>query len=214
MSHPTKEQWMSYCYRESNARERAELAAHLRSCPQCAATMDAWQETRTDLNVFRLHRTRRAKGQIFMPMVLKWAAVIALLASVFGLGKWSSTSRNFEAFRAKLEPELRAEFRAEFSQLLQNEIEKTRGSMAAASDERAKELLKAFASETNARQKKELQALYAAMARIDSQRTSDYAVLKSELDALAINADAELRTTDQHLHELATFAQSTASPRD
>jgi len=213
MNHPTKEQWMSYCYDETNAQERAELAAHLQVCPECSGTVNAWLRTRSDLDEWKLRRkpSRRA------PQALKWAAVGVAMCLSFAMGAFTVATQTVRGLRATLELSVGNQLRAEFSKLLQDEMKKARNSITEASEERTKELLKLFATEINGRHKQERQAIYAALDKIDSQRAADYLALKKELDTLAVNADTELRTTERHLIQLATFAQprgSSTSPQE
>jgi len=206
MNHPTNEQWISYCYNEVHARERAELAAHLQSCPECAGTLDAWRRTRSDLDEWKLRRKRRRRALI--PPALKWATVAAAALFLgFALGRFALATQIVGGLRARLETEVRNQLRGWLAQMLREEMNKTRNSLTVASEERTKELLKVFAGEMRGRQKEEIRALYTALDKIDSQRASDYLALKKELDTLAVNADAELRTTERHLIQLATYGQ-------
>jgi hypothetical protein len=43
---------------------------------------------------------------------------------------------------------------------------------------------------------------------MEAQRAADYLALKKDLDTLAVNADAQLRTTERHLMQVASFAQT------
>ena len=44
MKHPPQELWMDYIYGELPNPQRADLAAHLKSCPACAAQLHLWEE--------------------------------------------------------------------------------------------------------------------------------------------------------------------------
>jgi anti-sigma factor RsiW len=211
MNHPSNEQWMSYCYDELPKGERTELSAHLKTCAECADKVRGWDLVRKRMNISKVTRTARrtARGtaEPFTPMVLKWAAAVAVVCLAVALGRFSAARQNSAAAA-----ELKAQLRAEFSQMLQNESHSIKAAALAESDQRMKELFKTFATEIAG--KKELQAIYAALDKVDSQRASDFVALKKELDTLAVNADAELRTTERHLLELTAFARSTASPQE
>jgi anti-sigma factor RsiW len=212
MNHPRNEQWVSYCYGEVNAEQRAELMAHLEACPDCTRNLEAWQRTQADLNEWRVRGKRR---RTVMPTALKWAAVGVVICLSFVVGRIASSTQNIRGLQATLESELKSQLRAELSRIWQEEKTATRNSLIAASEERTKALLKVFASEISASQKQQMQALYAALDKIDSQRASDYTAVKKELDTLAVNADAELRATQRHLLDLVTYAQpSTFSPQE
>src|SRR5207245_10403216 len=43
MKHPSTEEWMSFLYEENSPRQRTELKAHLRSCPECCVKVAEWR---------------------------------------------------------------------------------------------------------------------------------------------------------------------------
>jgi hypothetical protein len=197
MNHPTSEQWISYCYRELGIAERAELKAHLQTCHQCARHLQDWRSAQRDLNawVVKPRRTPRAPT---LP-VLKWAAIGAAMLLCFALGGFAMSPY----------------VRAELAQATRAETHKALDAMAAASEQRTRGLLRAFAKEIHSQHQKEIRDLYSALDKIDSQRAADCVVLKRELDTLAINADAELKTAERDLVQLATFTQTAAaSPQE
>lgn len=211
MNHPSNEQWMSYCYNELPRNECVELAAHLAACSVCTAKLKEWQQARSDLNAFKDVSIPRATAYRFTAVPLKWGAAFAIVCSALVLGGFSASHQRSRGLNPVVEAELKAQIRAEFTQVLQKEINNVRATASTESEERTKELLKVFAVEMRAQQKKDLQGIYTAIDKIDLQRASDFVALKTELDALAINADAQLRTTERHLLELATSAQTTVS---
>jgi anti-sigma factor RsiW len=213
MNHPSNEQWMSYCYNELPKGERAELAGHLRTCSDCRVRVQQWEEARSGLSAFKVVvKPRRTVAYHLAPVALKWAAAFAVLCSAIALGRFSSLHQSAGNLSPAVEAALKAKLRVEFAQVLQNEITTVEAKAAAASEQRTKQLIKVFAAEIAAQQKKDLQAVYVAIDKIDSQRASDFIVLKKELDTLAVNADAELRTTERHLLQLAASAQTATSP--
>ncbi|PWU18400.1 MAG: hypothetical protein C5B50_09435 [Verrucomicrobia bacterium] len=212
MNHPTSEQLISYFYDEAGPTERAELKTHLQTCQQCARNLNAWRSARTDLNAWKM-MPKRAGSAAPLP-VLRWALAGAAMLLCFGLGGFAF-SWNSRALPAALQARLRTQMRAEALQVAQAETERARDSMAAACEKRTREFVMAFAKESYAQQRKEIRALYAALDKIDSQRAADYVALKKELDTLAVNADAELRSAENGLIELATFTQTPAvSPQE
>lgn len=208
MNHPSNDQWMCYCYDELPKGERAQLAAHLQACAVCAAKVREWEQARRELDTFKISvRRPRASYHLAAPLALKWAAAISVLCLAVALGWLGAAQR---ASGLKHEAELKTQIRSEFASILQHEGERIQAAATAESQKRAGELIKVFEAEFAAEQKKELRAVYAALDKIDSQRASDFIALKKELGTLAVNADAEFRSTERHLQELATLAQPVA----
>jgi hypothetical protein len=211
MNHPTNEQWIAYRYNELKGDERAELRKHLETCPNCAAVLESWRQAGRELDAWKVRVSPARTGST--PITLKWAAVGTVIFVAFYLGTLRQVpSGNFQAVAKAQIP---AELQQEFLLILEEKMKKAQTATVVASEERTKELLKLFADQISTTQRKDLQPIYAALDKIDSQRAADYIALKKELDALAINADAELRSTARNLMQLATVAQiSTRSPQE
>ena len=197
MNHPTNEQWMSFCYNEVGPEERARLAEHLQACPHCSAAMNAWQQTKNDLNTWRLPKVRtRVRMQ---PLLIKWAAAALLLFTSFCLGRLSFTAH---PTRDSLD-----QMRHEITAMVQQQLGNAADSIAAASEERTKQQLASALDDLRAEQLKSRRALSAALQKMEAQRAADYVSLRKDLDTLAVNADAQLRTTERHLLQVATLAK-------
>ena len=99
MKHPAQEQWMDYLYGELSPPERAEFAAHLKSCPACAAQLARWGGVRERLDEWQLPDVKRPRRRF---AALKWAMaaafMIAALGAAFGFGRASAT----DAFRQEM----------------------------------------------------------------------------------------------------------------
>lgn len=92
MKHPAPEQWMDYIYGELPRLQRADFAAHLKSCPSCAAQVARWGAVQGQLDEWKLPETKRAP-QRFAGFKLAIAAgfVLAALLAGFGVGRASGT---------------------------------------------------------------------------------------------------------------------------
>ena len=92
MKHPPQELWMDYIYGELPKPQRADLAAHLKSCPSCAAQVPRWGAVQARLDEWQLPETKRTWR---IAASLKWAIaacfIIAALGIGFGAGRASST---------------------------------------------------------------------------------------------------------------------------
>jgi len=104
MKHPAQELWMDYIYGELSKPRRAELAAHLKSCPSCAAQLTRWGAVQARLDDWQLPEAKRpwrvAAG-------LRWAMaaafMIAALVIGFGAGRASSIKALRQEMQAALE---------------------------------------------------------------------------------------------------------------
>jgi anti-sigma factor RsiW len=104
MKHPPQEQWMDYIYGELPKTQRADLAAHLKSCPSCAAQVARWGAVQDRLDEWKLPEAKRAWR---IPAPVKWAMaaafMIAALGVGFGTGRASSTKALRQEMQAALE---------------------------------------------------------------------------------------------------------------
>src|SRR5438874_1991478 len=93
MTHPTREEWVTYLYDEFDKETRANLTDHLNVCPDCKTTLGKWRGTMAELNEWKVRTRRRSSAvQTALP-ILRWAAA-ALIVLGFGfvLGRFSSTN--------------------------------------------------------------------------------------------------------------------------
>lgn len=208
MNHPNREEWMSYLYGELNNNERANLKAHLQNCPDCAAKVGEWQSARTHLDAWRLPRVRRPQIGFALP-VFKWAAAAAVFLLVgFSIGRLTSASADVEKVRVAIEPQMRQEF----TRMLQQELNKTASATLAASGEQAKALLADYATAFETKRAEDNDAIFSALEKLDSQRVADYLSLKKDVDTVALNTDAGLRSAEQQLIQLADYTPPPANP--
>ena len=83
MKHPSPEEWMDYIYGELPKPQRADLAAHLKSCPSCAAQVARWGEVQERLDEWQLPETKQSWR---IPAPVKWAMAAAFLIAALGIG--------------------------------------------------------------------------------------------------------------------------------
>ena len=208
MKHPSNEEWIAYLYQETNSGEHADLAGHLRNCPQCQARVNEWQVAQKGLESWRLE-PRRAARKAALPWFadpwLKWAATVVLFAGIgFSAGRFSSGgSVDPQKLRAQIVPEVRQLVRAELEKTMQEELEKSAAATLAASREQSRRMLSDYAGKSDSARAEEYSVISAALDRLDSQQADDYLSLKKQLDTVAVLTDAGLRRTENQMVELA-----------
>lgn len=77
MKHPSKEQWMDFVYGESA--DAPQLRAHLASCEQCRADVEAWRGTMRALDTWKPDESRARTGGATW---VRWAAAAAVFFAV------------------------------------------------------------------------------------------------------------------------------------
>ena len=204
---------MSFLYDEVDSGKKAELAAHLRGCPDCAGAVHEWQSVQRHLAAWHFRPTKRAAAnRLPAPWLwpaLRWSAGVAmLLATGFFAGRASSAS-DARQLRAAIEPAIRQELKQEFAQSLRTELDKMTEATLAASAEQARAIVADYAREAEARNTATASDVYAALDQMESQRVADYVSLKKDVDTVAVNTDASLRETER---QLVLFADATHPP--
>lgn len=217
MNHPTQEEWVSYVYGEASAGERANLAAHLRACPDCQANVGGWQRALQTLDEWHI-RPRKAARPGNRPLAwllwpqLTWATAALLLIAGFGVGRSSLATAQAQKVRAALEPRVRQELRQEFAQLLHGEITQATAQARTVAGAETRKLLADYARALETKHQDDTQALYTALGKLDALRMTDFILLKKEIDTLAVNADAGLRSTERQMIQWADYRPSADLP--
>jgi Putative zinc-finger len=196
MNHPKREAWVPYLFGEAKPEARKELQQHLQSCPVCRAEIDSWKHSLDLLDAWQLPRAARPR-EAFSP-VFRWAvaaAVVLVLGVGFTLGRLTPFGGDQAKLREMIEPQIRQELRAEFVQMLHQELAKTAATLEA-TGEQTKNWLAQYARSVDARIETER-----------AERLADCLSLKKDVDTIAINADAGLRNTEQKLAQLADYRQ-------
>lgn len=100
MKHPPQEQWMDYIYGELPKTQRADLGAHLKSCPSCAAQLARWGAVQGRLDDWQLPETKRpwriAAG-------FKWAIAAAFMIAALGIGFGAGRAASTKALRQEMQ---------------------------------------------------------------------------------------------------------------
>jgi len=202
MNHPKREEWVLYLYNETEPQARTEMRRHLNECGECRAQVEEWSQSVRLLDRWRLPRVPR-RPQSFQPAV-NWAlglTCLALLAAGFFVGRLSFGLGSKSLNEAQLMEKAKQELRAEFAQALREEVSKAAGATLATSAEQTQAMLVDYNQSVEARLQIE-----------KDQRVATCLSLKRDVDTLAINADAGLQNTEQHLAQLASLRVAQNSP--
>ena len=196
MNHPKREEWVPYLFGETSSSASRHLKAHLQTCPECREVVENWKSSVGRLDAWKLPAVALAHEPLRFQPFLKWAAAAALVLFVgFAIGRVTSTKTDVEHLRAAFEPYIR------------NEMARAAAANLAASAEQTRKLMADYSTAFDLKRTEDIQAIYAALDKLDSQRVADALSLKQELDTVAVNADAGLRHTEQQLVQLADYTQ-------
>ncbi len=213
MTHPNREEWMSFIYGETDAPMRAELQKHLHACPECAEAVQAWRGTMNHLQTWTLPRPQRPRAEVTGPMFMRWGlAALFVLGLGVALGRFSSASAfDMDRAQAALAPVLRDQLRAELGADLR---------VALASDQAAnpfqQELRATFASwsalqhvDQRAQFEQALGAVarFVQAARVEDRRTmlGQMQKLRHDLETVAVVADVQFQQTENQIGQLISF---------
>lgn len=170
MSHPNSETLTDFMYEELSPERQAEVNAHVQSCGECSAQVEAWRGVRRELKGWTLPpKTRRAIKPAFAAPALKWAAAAAVfIGTGFGIAKLTAAPADLSPLRADLARELRQEVRQELAAKLAS-----------------------YSEDQTARQQEFQQAIVQAMTRLETRRVADHASLRKDVETVAIRAQEE-----------------------
>ena len=103
MKHPPQELWMDYIYGELPKPQRADLAAHLKSCPSCAAQVARWGAVQSRLDDWQLPQAKRPWR---IAASLKWAIAAAFIVAALGIGFKAGRVSGTKALRHEMQAAL------------------------------------------------------------------------------------------------------------
>ena len=217
MKHPSTEEWMSFLYEENSPRQKTELKAHLRSCPECCVKVAEWRAgmRALDQTLGDCRRPAAVRGAV------KWAAAAAIaLLLGFGFGRISAPGPGeIKSLRRTLTEEFGRQLaatRAELSDdLKQQQTAALRRILAAAAESAnaaTQDWLAEFAQSAEAKSAAEHDTIADALKQLDAKWTRNQSALRRELETVAVLTEDGLANTQQRLVQLANFTQ-TSSPK-
>ena len=188
MTHPKREDWMSYLYDELSATERSTLQAHLDSCAECHAQMSVWQSVGAEMNTWKLSpRVPRPRPFAF----LRWAAAAVIVGlAIVGALRLNALSHEVKALRAELQ------------RMPRQDVESAANTATKTATE-AQAMVTALAEQWEQKRLGDQQALLAALQKLNARHAQDYATLRKELETVAVFSEAGWQSAQSQISSLA-----------
>jgi hypothetical protein len=191
MTHPTREDWMSFLYNESPSGTRAQLQAHLDGCAECRAQLATWQQAAQQMSEWKMQRRRKTSATPVLPWAI--AAAFVALAAV-GAVQLVSLGKEVKQLRASLPGQVRQELNTALAQVAE------RASRSASAE--AQSLIAAVAEKLEEKRLTDQQATFTALQKLNAQRLADYAALRKELETVAVFSEAGLQRAENQISSL------------
>jgi hypothetical protein len=186
---------MSYLYDESPAESQAPLRAHLKDCAACRAQIEKWQAASQQMNQWPLPRRRKVSPSP-SPSLIRWAAAAAIAGlAVMGATNILAMKREVKQLRAEVQGQIQRELNAAFVQVMDH------ASKSASAE--AQTLLAAVAEKLEEKRLGDQQAMLAALQKLNTQRITDYAKLRKELETVALFSEVGLQHAENQISSLA-----------
>lgn len=196
MTHPAPAEWMDFIYAELAPERQHELQGHLAACPACAAQIKSWRATMGSLDRWSAPASCRSSRRLVQPLRWAAAAVVFLLAG-FALGRLNTTSaREFAELKTTV---------TQLSDSLQRDRTLTLSNAVAAASSAANQetlrLVSDYAQLQDDQRAADKRALAVAL------RNADFRIdkLQSDLETVALNAQAGFEQTHQNITRVASL---------
>jgi anti-sigma factor RsiW len=204
MTHPEREEWIPLLFGEAEPETKRRLEAHLGSCEACAGDVAAWRRTLGRLDAWKLPRAPRSSRR---PQPLAWAAAAAIVFAAFIAGRFTSPRLDAESLRAGLKAELSAELQSGFARVALDSSNALAGlehrlAVAAAGDSEV--LAQEFVGVINSLRADDRAATEALFEKLQKQYTTDFVLLRRDLETLASATDEEIENARMTLYQLAS----------
>jgi hypothetical protein len=191
MTHPTREDWMSYLYDELPAAARAELHTHLDRCENCREQLRTWQHATHEMSAWKLPRRRKP---VTAPLI-RWAAAAALVALAV-MGGWRLVTLGDEVKK------LRADVHNQVQRELESALAQVTDQASKSASAEAQSLIAAIAEKIDEKRLADQQTTLAALQQMNAQRIADYAKLRKELETVAVFSEAGLQRAANEISSL------------
>ncbi|HEY0549804.1 MAG TPA: zf-HC2 domain-containing protein [Verrucomicrobiae bacterium] len=205
MNHPKREEWIPFLFGEADADARQRLESHLRDCPECAREVSAWRRTVGRLDAWKLPKAPHARNFSFKPVGLATAA--AIIVGAFMIGRFSTPQLDAEKFRAELKSELGAEIQQGFAKASSDSAKALANleyRLASASVHDSREMAQEFVQMINDLRSDDRKATEALFAKLEKQYTTDFVLLRRDLETLASTTDEEIENARLKFFQLAS----------
>jgi len=205
MNHPKREEWVPLLFGEADAETKQRLEAHLESCAECAREVNAWRRTMGRLDAWTLPKVPRAKGFSLQPV--GWAAAAAIMIGAFVAGRFTAPAVDAQQLRADLKAELSAEIQEGFARVSSDSTKALANleyRLASATARSSKEMAEEFVEQINNLREGDREATQALFAKLEKQYTTDFVLLRRDLETLASTTDEEIESARLKLYQLAS----------
>ena len=205
MNHPKREEWIPLLFGEADAEAKQRLEAHLASCAECATEVGAWKRSLGRLDAWKLPKARRAKTFSLQP--LAWATAAVIVAGAFVAGRFSAPRVDAAKLHAELKSELSAEIQQGFARASMdssNALVNLEVRLASASVSDKERMAERFVQVINTLRADDRGATEALFDKLQKQYTTDFVLLRRDLETLASTTDDEIENARAKLYQLAS----------
>jgi len=211
MNHPEREEWVPFLFGEAAPDARRKLAAHLQSCPQCAAKIESWRRSLGKLDRWQLPPALGRRSQVLVP-TFRWAIAAALmLFAGVALGKLTAgSSLNREQLQAAIKTAVKTAVGQPRSETA-NSIAELDARLVRVSEAQNRQLLRAFTELFDQAREQDRTSILAVLDRVEREHAADYVALRSDLETVASAADEQLRDARRRLVQIAATERPSSS---
>ena len=206
MNHPKREEWIPLLFGEADAESKQRLEAHLGACDACAKEIEGWRRSLGRLDAWKLPRA--PKTPLSMPRKpVAWAAAAALIVTAFLAGRMTVPGFDAQQLRSSLKAELSAEIQNGFARAAadsSNALANLELRLASASAEEGEALAQEFVRVINSLRDDDRAATEALFDKLQKQYTTDFVLLRRDLETLASTTDEEIESARLTLFQLAS----------
>jgi hypothetical protein len=207
MNHPEPAEWIPFLFDEADRGTKERLSAHLASCDACAADVEDWKQSLNRLDSWKLPPASRKASPARWAPPLAWAAAAAIVIAAFAVGRATAPQVDVEQMRAGLKAELAGEIRDGFDRMAaqsSNALLNLEARLAAASIAESEELADEFVKVIDSLRKEDRAATEMLFERLQKQYTTDFVLLRRDLETLASTTDEEIENARLTLYQLAS----------
>ena len=203
MNHPERQEWVPFLFGEAAPDARRKLAAHLQSCPQCAAEIEGWRRSLGKLDRWQLPPALSRRPELLAP-AFRWAvaASLALLAGV-AMGRLTAgAGLSREQLRAEVATAVSAAVEQARNQTA-NSVAELDARFARVSETQNRQLLRALTELFDQAREQDRASILAVLDRVEREHAADYVALRSDLETVASAADEQLRDARRRMVQMA-----------
>jgi hypothetical protein len=209
MNHPKREEWVPLLCGEADAPTARRLEAHLQECAECTREVNGWRRTMGRLDAWRLPKAERRRRTLPVQPIA-WAGAAAIVLGAFVAGRFTAPGFDATNLRAELKAELSKEIQQGFARVAEDSASALANlelRIAAANDENNKELATQFVAGIEALRSQDREATETLFAKLQKQYTTDFVLLRRDLEMLASATDEEIEDARLKIYQLASLQQ-------